>query len=325
MNPKVSIIIPAYNAEKYIEECLDSIRNQELTELEIIVVNDGSTDGTSSILDRYKEMDPRIIVVSQTNQGLAMARANGFKHATADYIGWVDSDDFVETSMFKTLYDTAVREDSDLVICNYRFYPQKVAGKEKWFKEFKGDKDWHFIERNTNAWNKLIRRDLCEKIHFYEGLVEYSDSIYIKAILCSKRPVTINQELYNYRVGQISMSYGFSGKVGHFEHVVEMANKQKNFLKEIDQSIAKELDEYFDYRYIYALLQLLLVSAYNSDKVHYSSAKKILKSIRYKENRLTSVILKENHGAVKAFVLHRIVPSSYLIAMSISKAVWGRN
>ena len=103
MQPKISIVIPAYNAEKYLSQCLDSIINQTLKDIEIICVNDGSTDRTGAILDSYKLIDNRIIVIHKENKGQSMARNTGMAIASGDYIGFVDSDDFVDLEMFELL------------------------------------------------------------------------------------------------------------------------------------------------------------------------------------------------------------------------------
>lgn len=321
---KVSIIIPVYNSEKYLEQCLNSVVNQTLNDIEIIIVNDGSTDGSASIIQHFRQLDSRIVCVSQNNQGLALARSHGFELATADYIGWVDNDDFVEPDMFEILLNTALENDSDLVICNYSFYPNKIPEKEKWFKEYKGVKDWHFIERNTHPWNKLIRRDLCEKIDFNRTLVEFSDSVYVKALLHSRNPVTINKELYHYRVGQLSVSHGYSGKIPYFSNIADTTFKQRVFLQGLKRSEADALKEYFEYRYIYALLQLLVVSAYNENKDVFKTTVHKLKSIKYKKNSLVSVILKENHGWKKAFVWREITPISYKLTKRLTKIIWGK-
>ena len=324
MKAKVSIIIPVYNGEQYLKECLDSIKNQTLREIEVIIVNDGSTDGSAAIIEKCVAQDSRFICVTQENKGLALARTRGFEIATSEYIGWVDNDDFIEPDMYETLYTQAIEHDSDLVICDYSFYPQKVSGKEKWFKEYKGVKDWNFIERNTHPWNKLIRRDLCDSIDFKNTLATYSDSVYVKALLHSKNPVTITRELYHYRVGHLSLSYGYSGKTDYFIKVADTAFKQKAFLDGLDENLVNQLKEYFDYRYIYALLQLLVVSAYNKKKDVFKSTVTELKTVKYRKNALVPVILRNNHGAKKAFVWRNIVPLSYRLTRFLATVLWGK-
>ena len=131
---KISVIIPAYNAEKYLNQCLDSIVAQTIfEEIEVIVINDGSTDNTQKIAEDYKKKYSNFKVYSQENKGLSVTRARGIELAQGEYIGWVDADDFIKPNMYEKL----LREGNgaDVVICNYAFYPHSVATKAKWFKE----------------------------------------------------------------------------------------------------------------------------------------------------------------------------------------------
>ena len=118
--PKVSIIVPTYNVEKYIRICFDSLLSQTLQDIEIILVDDGSTDSSGKICDDYTLMDPRIKVIHQTNKGLGLSRNSGLALATGEYIGFVDSDDYVSEEMFKTLYDNAKKYNADVSYCTYK-------------------------------------------------------------------------------------------------------------------------------------------------------------------------------------------------------------
>ena len=115
---KVSIIIPVYNVSEYLKQCLDSVVNQTINETEIIIVNDGSTDNSEGICRKYAEKDSRITLIHQENAGLAAARQAGLEKATGEYIGFVDSDDWLEPTMYEEMYDKAVAHDADIVFCN---------------------------------------------------------------------------------------------------------------------------------------------------------------------------------------------------------------
>ena len=117
-NIKVSVVVPAYNVENYIEDCLKSLINQTLKEIEIIVVNDGSTDNTFEIINKYANLDFRIKVISQENQGISVTRNNGIKIAKGEYIGFVDSDDWVDENYFEELYNTAKKFDADISVAS---------------------------------------------------------------------------------------------------------------------------------------------------------------------------------------------------------------
>lgn len=119
MKPKVSIIVPIYNVEKYLARCFDSLLAQDLKEIEIIAINDGSNDLSLEILNKYSLKDNRIKVIDQPNRGVSSARNEGLKVAAGEYIGFVDPDDWVEEDMYITLYNHAICEKADIVMCSY--------------------------------------------------------------------------------------------------------------------------------------------------------------------------------------------------------------
>lgn len=119
MNPKVSIIVPIYNSEKYMNKCIESILNQTLTEIEIILVNDGSTDNSGKIIDNYAKKDKRIKVIHQENSGPSVARNKGINIAKGKYIGFVDSDDYIESTMYEELYKNANNRNTEVAMCSY--------------------------------------------------------------------------------------------------------------------------------------------------------------------------------------------------------------
>lgn len=112
---KISIIIPAFNAGKYLERCLDSLLKQTIKEIEVIVINDGSTDNTEEICQQYQDKDTRIILYSKANEGQGIARNFGIQRANGEYIGFVDADDYVDKTMYKELYEQAIRTSADMV------------------------------------------------------------------------------------------------------------------------------------------------------------------------------------------------------------------
>ena len=115
-NMKISIIVPVYNVEKYLERCLDSLINQTLKDIEIICINDGSTDNSSEILKEYAKKDSRIIIINQNNQGISVARNNGMNKAKGKYIGFVDSDDWVDLDFFEKLYKAAEKHNAQIAV-----------------------------------------------------------------------------------------------------------------------------------------------------------------------------------------------------------------
>ncbi|OUP86196.1 hypothetical protein B5F07_02580 [Lachnoclostridium sp. An169] len=209
--PFVSVLIPVYNVEDYLERCLDSILNQTLTEIEVICVNDGSTDGSLKILEKYQKKDPRLIIVSKQNGGLPSARNAGLDKASGEYVGFVDSDDYVEPDMFRKLYETAIQEKSDVVICGANIFPETPRA-DQWLydclspsykKLEKFDAEFLFSDVTATPflWRTLIRRSLIEQNHLrlQEDIMIGEDKAFqCKVYPLANRIVTIPDKLYNY-------------------------------------------------------------------------------------------------------------------------------
>ena len=122
MNSLISIVIPAYNVENYLDKCLESVVKQTYLNIEIIIVNDGSTDNTLNKCIKWSEIDKRIKYITQKNAGLSAARNTGIRHANGEYIMFIDSDDFVKNNMVEVLYKNLVNTKSDISICNRYYY-----------------------------------------------------------------------------------------------------------------------------------------------------------------------------------------------------------
>ncbi len=130
MNSMVTIIVPVYNAEKYLCKCVDSLLSQTLKHVEIILVDDGSTDSSVQICDKYASVDMRVKVLHQQNQGVSVARNNGIKLATGEYIGFVDADDYVEVDMYEKMLESIEKNNADIVICTFIGSEQPVFEKK---------------------------------------------------------------------------------------------------------------------------------------------------------------------------------------------------
>lgn len=168
--PKVSVIVPVYNVEPYIEKCLDSLVNQTLQGIEIIVVNDGSKDNSKQIIQKFIEKYPRkIVYLEKENGGLSDARNYAFPYAKGEYIAFVDSDDYVEKNTYQDMYELAKKENSDMVECDFYWeYPNKQ--KEDIGAIYHGKKE--MLEKvRVVAWNKLIKKEILQKtqINFPKG------------------------------------------------------------------------------------------------------------------------------------------------------------
>lgn len=159
---KVSIIVPFYNVEKYIEKCLTSLVNQTLEEIEIILVNDGSKDNSIKVAKDFEQKYPaKIRYYEKPNGGLGDARNFGIKFAKGEYIAFLDSDDYVEPTMYEEMYEMAIKEKSDMVECDFWWeYPNKK--KDDRGVEYKNQNDM-LLKARVVAWNKLIKKDIYVK------------------------------------------------------------------------------------------------------------------------------------------------------------------
>lgn len=310
--PKVSVIVPVYNGEQYIEQCVRSILAQTLKDIEVIIINDGCTDKTPEIVKELIVGHPNATLYDQDNKGLYPTRERGLSIATGEYVGWVDADDFVEPEMFETLYKAAVENDSELVLCDYKWFPEKISTKEKWYRPYLGKVDTTFVERNSQPWNKIVKRELLERLNVGACFVSCFDEIYIRVLMEAKNPVSVDKELYDYRVGGGTMSSSYTN-VTHYRRFVD-ASKE---LRRVMQPFVKDQywKDYFDYRVAYYLLMTMVVAANSGNKEAYFQNRKELIAMKpkYSSNQHFWRILKENYGQLKAVVIGGVVPMGYRV------------
>ena len=175
--PKVSVIVPIYNVENYIEKCLETLVNQTLEDIEIILVNDGSKDNSEVIVKRFlKNYPEKIVYLEKENGGLSDARNYGIPYAKGEYVAFLDSDDYVEKDMYEKMYTLAKKENSDMVQCNFYWeYIEEQKRKLGDLEEYQNKKEM-IVKGRVEAWNKLIRREVLENpdIRFPKGL-RYED------------------------------------------------------------------------------------------------------------------------------------------------------
>lgn len=227
----ISVIVPVYKVEKYIHKCIESIINQTYDNLEIILIDDGSPDNCPKICDEYALRDNRIKVIHQENKGLSSARNKGIELAKGEYIGFVDSDDFVEPSMFQDLYNAIVKNNADISICN--FYVINNKSKEKIIKNGLKNKQYYKIEAlreilldneiQSYAWNKLYKRELFKNVKYPVGK-KYEDigtTFYL--FEKSNRIQYIGKPEYNYlnREDSIVFNYNEQTIIDYIDIIIE--------------------------------------------------------------------------------------------------------
>ena len=174
---KVSVIVPVYNVEKYLPDCLDSLCNQTLKDIEIICVNDGSTDGSLNILSEYSNLDSRIKVIDKVNEGAAAARNAGMETAAGEYIGFVDSDDWVDADFYEKLYLEASSKNADIARAPYKYSYKNYEKEEENLspilkKHFNNNEELNVNEHSVVIWNAIYRKEFLKNcnIMFFDEL-----------------------------------------------------------------------------------------------------------------------------------------------------------
>ncbi|MBR3064638.1 MAG: glycosyltransferase [Bacteroidales bacterium] len=207
MAPKVSIVVPIFNAAKTIHRCLDSLKSQTLKEIEIICVNDGSSDNSGTILEDYRS-DDRIIIHHQKNEGVSAARNRGVSLATGEYIAFLDADDYADPTTYETLYTAARENVASMVVSD--FYRVTVSGlllENQCAQSGKPELvlDSMFSWSVVVVWNRLIKRDLLFDVSFTEGISLMEDKLYIASIL--KKMMTCDPYMQVYHVPKALIYY----------------------------------------------------------------------------------------------------------------------
>lgn len=206
MNKTISVIVPIYNVEAYLERCIESIINQTYRNLEIILVDDGSPDGCGSICDQWEKRDSRIKVIHKENGGLSDARNAGMKIATGNYIAYVDSDDWIDSSMYENMMNVLLKEHSDIVSCGFRKVSvMNTKGQEQPITFFQYDNKKDALEALITenglqqvVWNKLYKRSLVEDILFEKGKYN-EDEFWSYQVIGRANKITVLKNIYyNY-------------------------------------------------------------------------------------------------------------------------------
>lgn len=280
LNPKVSIIVPVYNVEKYLERCVNSLQNQTLKDIEIILVDDSSTDSSLEICNRLAAEDSRIKVIHKVNEGAGYARNAALLIAGGEYVGFVDSDDFVEPCMFETLYNKAVLYSSDLVLSGVLFVDGNMfSEKGECIRKTYFDKDTHFdtdesikklrmgiagslpedaddSKYGMSIWKNLFKLEIIRKNNLVfqsEREIYSEDALFmIDYISCIKKATGISEAFYNYCRNEASISKSY--KKDRFE-------KSLAFVNEVEKRLKKDIkeDEYriYIHRFWQAMCRVL--------------------------------------------------------------------
>ncbi|KQR94979.1 glycosyl transferase family 2 [Chryseobacterium sp. Leaf180] len=311
---KISAIVPVYNVEKYLAKCLNSLLNQTWQNLEIIIVDDGSTDRSADIIDEYVIRFPdKIKALQQKNGGLSDARNAGIDAATGDFIGFVDSDDFISETMFEEMIALAEKHDAEMVICNIQKVdeagnvvqklpqipnmPEKIILKNHFSV---------FSDLSYFACNKLFRKELFDKKRFRKGM-HFEDIELIPQLLLECKTVAQTQNYhYQYFTRPDSISKTHSEKGLDMLHAIE--NVESAFSKSVYSERKKELRDFQILEGVYSFLAYL---AFVKDE-------KIFKKM---DAELKNFVFERNIN-IKDILLYRRFGKNYLLSLPLKKKIY---
>ncbi|VTX69886.1 glycosyltransferase family 2 protein [Gemella haemolysans] len=303
MKERISVIVPVYNVEKYLEKCVNSIVNQTYKNLEIILVDDGATDNSGKLCDELAKIDNRIKVYHKENGGLSDARNYGVERATGDYIGFVDSDDYIDAEMYEKLYEAIKKENADVAECNLKIiYPNRVElyTNEKYFKVCTKQEyleEYLKIEKVFGSvWTKLIKSDIAKKLVFPKGKL-YEDTYYAYDLInVADSYVIMDAPYYNYFMRENSITNAkFNLRI--FD-LIEIVEEFHNTVYENYPELEKAADCRKMYAYFSVLNSILLEDEFKNNSfypqiVNYFKENyiKLLRNKYITRNRKLSILL----------------------------------
>lgn len=327
---KVSIIVPVYNVLSYLPKCLESLIHQSIQEKEIIIVDDGSTDGSSQLVDEYAKKEPCIKVIHKENGGLMSAWTTGVKVAQGEYIGFIDSDDFASLDMYESLYYKAVENDVDIVISNYI-----INGKIKGTHPLKDGKyvgnelrkeiqehvfpSPHTYSISMSRMPKLFRRNIIiDNLKYTECLSRtFEDRYIVPAAILSAKSIYYTSEAYYYWMLRKGSNHG-KYKKNLLDDIKRVYNIQYHIIVDKQFNLLQQWEEaYFDFVRLYVDRNIIRVNGFTTK---YHSAKELLKdSIFLKRVKKYGFQGRDKLSAILklAFILH--APSLLVLASYFSK------
>ncbi|UQZ34398.1 glycosyl transferase family 2 [Paenibacillus sp. PK3_47] len=254
MKPEISIIVPIYKVEMYLKKCVDSILSQTFRDFELILVNDGSPDKCGEICDYYKELDPRVTVIHKQNGGLSDARNYGIEIAKGKYIGFVDSDDWIEPDMYESMHGLITAHKADIVVCGHYevqdgvyldkefTHEVRVYNNQEAFKKLLED-----TEIKNLAWDKLYRAELFKKVRYPVG--RYFEDMFatFKLFLQADKVVSLDSPKYLYLRRGDSIT-GEMNNAKYYDRICAWqelyeAIKDKDYPEAVEKSLARNVTE----------------------------------------------------------------------------------
>lgn len=302
----ISVIVPVFNTAKYLTSCLESLMHQSYENLEIILVNDGSTDNSGNICKEYSKKDSRFILIEQKNKGLGMARNIGLEKARGQYVCFVDSDDFVHEKYVEILYRNLLSHDADISMCGYeKIYGEQKTGNSinnvcsvlsryQMLYDITTTGPQNCSEKIVVCWNKLIRMDIMKRLKFTDRLHE--DEFMINDILLNiKTAVWSDARLYFYRQ--------------HSESITGLKNRMDNRHLDVLDAVYDRIILFSQAEYKNVFYNMLCSFFENSAYIYYSllSSGNKLQLVKKIYPRYLVVLLKYSDKMTKKQFLHHLL------------------
>jgi len=273
----ISVIVPVYNTKhEYLRFCLQSLVTQDFEDFEVIVVNDGSTNGCEAVIQEFAGTDPRVVYINQENRGTSVARNTGLKSAKGDFILFVDADDFVSPGCFKTVYEAMSEKQTDILFFGYATnYTNREMNRvlsapdpSLWDRDtlelavLKGDERLGSVEVGA-PWGKLIRHDIIRDngLRYTPGLIKGQDTVFMLSLFEHCRSFSYLEYLgYHYRISDVSVSHRYNprivdimeGTLAAYKDFVERYGKDKEFAEAVRQKYYKVmLGEYLELLFLH--------------------------------------------------------------------------
>lgn len=311
---KISVIVPVYNVENYLEKCLNSLVNQTLQDIEILVINDGSKDNSQQIINQFQEKFPeKIKAFSKENGGLSDARNFGIDRAIGEFLAFVDSDDYVSENMLEEMYDLAIKNQAELVICNLQKVDengnvtQKLTQIPNLSQKIDLEKNFSvFSDISYFACNKIFKRELFEGKRFQKGM-HFEDIELIPQILLKCKTLA-KTDAFHYQYLERSNSISKSHTERGLDILKAVENVEKSFEDSVYSSKQKELKGFQILEGIYTFLAYL---AFVKDDEVYQKMSSELKKFIKERNISTLEILK-----------YKRFDKNYLLSMPFKKQVY---
>lgn len=275
----LSIIVPTYNVKSYIEECIDSLLTQNYTNCEIIIVDDGSTDGSGQVCDKLKSKDSRIRVVHQENGGLSAARNTGLKFANGKYISFIDSDDVISSSMFSNMINALEKNRADVAICNFEVFNKQSKYKSLRYKDevidYSGENQIKFFGAALDSsCNRVYRAEVIKKLGLeFEPKSKVAQEDYwflVRLFTYIYRIVTVSSCYYKYRERGSSITKSHSDG--------DITKRCLDFLTLSKAYILKNSDKKCNDFLNYAYVNMFMASINNASDTKLSTIRTIIKS-----------------------------------------------